>query len=404
MLKQVTKETYRYMWRNKKNRLFIGLAFAFVFVYVVLLLPRIPGPGEVDIGDLEREMYANQQQFEDRLESGMTAPSGMTGTNVYEVAHNEFVAQRELLTALRQGDIYRYLEIPYRPETDEGNVGSVGHSFGDFDFSIMGTPLEEPFRSQKYQFYAQEVSDLSFHTVHNRTSTQQLYLFLLGLGPVILLLSSVFLLSDTLVKDRQLKTQKIGQPSHWQTYLYVQSMASLSFVLLFFLALGLFFVGLNSLLHGFGSLALPIGYVEAIFESGQGEVIRLELRSVGWFLGRVLPYGFLLFYLIARLNVLFSLVLKHPVVVMVAGFFIILFQQLYYGEETSELVGVHLSWYPQTYINIGEVLTGHMEVQWQEAIPDFMQRGWLVLGVSVFVLEILLYGVSKKVTRQKFVR
>lgn len=391
------------MWRSKKNRLFMILSFGFILIYTLILLPNISGPNEVDVEALERDMYANQQQFEDRLESGMTAPSVMTGTNIYEVAHNEFVAQRDLLTALKQGDIYRYLDISYRPSQEEAQSTVADNTFGEFNFNILGTHLEEPFESLKNQFYRTEIEGLTFHTVHNRTSMQQLHLFFLGLGPTLILLSTIFFISDITVKDRNLKTQKIGQPLKWPVYLFVQSMAALSYVLLFFAVLTGLFITLNGFLHSFGELSLPIGYFETILSEGKAlEGVRI-LKSIGWFFMVSIPFMVLLLYLVTRLNTLFSLLVKHPVIVMILGMFMVVFQAFYYGEETTELLGVHLTWFPQTYTRVGEVVTGRLEYQLAEAIPELFLRGLLVLSVTILVVEMSILLASKRITRQKFI-
>src|SRR5690625_3917309 len=127
MKRQVIKETLTYMWRNKKNRLVILLCFGAVILHSLLILPNTPGVEEVNIEAMERSMEGNRQTFEDNLEDGVTIPTMMTGTSAYEVARNEYVNQRELLTALETGDVRRYLDIPYRyasggggTEDDEG--------------------------------------------------------------------------------------------------------------------------------------------------------------------------------------------------------------------------------------------------------------------------------------------
>lgn len=401
MIKEVFIETYRYMWRSKKNRLFMIIAFALVIFYVLILLPHSSGPNEVDVEALERDMYANQQQFADRLDNGLTAPSLLTGTNAYHLARNEHADQRELLVALRHGDVYRYLSIPYRPASREE---LSDNSFGNLDIPILGTEIEEAHQSAKDSYYLNEVENLSFHTVHNRTSVQQLHLFLIGLGPIVLLLSLIFLISDVLVKDRDLKTQKSGVPLNWPVYIFVQSMAALSFVVLFLTALTSLSIILNGLLHGFGSFDLPIGFYEAYFEEGTLNQANYTIKNAGWFFTVVAPFLTLLVYLTTRLISLFSLLAKQPIVVMVLGMFAVVFQNFYYAEETTHLLGIHLTWFPQTYINFGEVVTGRLEHQLLESIPNLISRGIIILTITILIVEGLLYLTSKRITRQKFLR
>src|SRR5699024_8613983 len=114
---QVITETVKYMWRSEKNRLFMVLTTALVLIYSFFLVPKISGEDEVDIEMLEREMTGNVVQFEEALDEGLIVPNVLTGTTAYDQWRRESVAQRELLTALKQGDAKRYIEIDYRPTT-----------------------------------------------------------------------------------------------------------------------------------------------------------------------------------------------------------------------------------------------------------------------------------------------
>lgn len=398
MKRQVIKETLTYMWRNKKNRLVIVLCFGAIILHSLLILPNTPGVEEVNIEAMERSMEGNRQTFEDNLEDGVTIPTMMTGTSAYEVARNEYVNQRELLTALETGDVRRYLDIPYRDASGGGGTeDDEGLSF----FSILGTPKEMDYQHMKESAYVDLVDPLSFHIVHNRTSLQQLHLFFIGLGPYILVFLLLFMVSDVTTKDRKLSTQKAGVPINWFGYLLLQSLAGLGFVLLFFLALSSVFILLNGLLHGFGTFQLPVGQFmanppgEPFYLSGPG------LMPIGEFFLKALPYLVLLLYGFTRLTTLFSLLLKHDVVVLLASLFVLLFPQLYFGEGVRELMGYSVSWFPQTYFHFGDVATGAVSLLASEFVP--YTRGLIVLGVTIVIIECFTYIASRKIKRQAFV-
>lgn len=396
---QVIRETVKYMWRSEKNRLFMALTTALVLIYSLFLVPKISGDVEVDIEMMEREMTGNVIQFEEALDEGLIVPNVLTGTTAYDQWRRESVAQRELLTALKQGDAKRYIEIDYRPTTaTEREVSGLEQLV----FNVFGYELEQPYQTVKNKVYQDEVEPLSFHIVHDRTSLQQIHLFLIGLGPVLLLLGLVFLISDVHVKDRSLQTQKIGIPMSWQKYSFTQALTAFGFVSLFYLFLfGVFFL-VNGLLYGFGSFALPIGHYDPNFELGFLNQENYQVETLGRFLLQALPYLLLLGYLFTRLNTLLSLWTKQSVVTMVLGMFLILFQTLYYGRDSAELAEVDLSIFPQTYIDFGKVLTGRLEQQQLVAIPNLYTKGLLVLGATILITEGFIYGSSKKMTRQKF--
>lgn len=394
------KETIQYMWRSEKNRLFMVLTTGLVLIYSLFILPNISGEAEIELDAFEREMNGNVVQFEDALDAGLILPNMLTGTSAYSAQRKEYVAQRELLTALRQGDARRYLEIDYRPQTSQG---SEKQGLEQMAYNVLGYKEEQPYQNQKNQAYLNEIEDISFHLIHDRTSLQQVYLFLIGLGPVLLLIGLIFLISDIHVKDRSLKTQKIAQPIKWQQYLLVQSMTALGFVGAFYLFLLALFFLLNGIFYGFGSFSLPIGYHEAFFDQGYMNLDNYQVKSIGWFIMRSLPFVLLLAYFFTRLNTLLSLWTRQAVVTMVLGIFMVIFQFIYYGADSAQLAGINLSYFPQTYIDFGSIITGRFEFQMAEAIPTLYSRGLLVLLGSILVVELLTYLTSKKITRQIFV-
>ncbi|MFC6463654.1 hypothetical protein ACFP65_01360 [Marinilactibacillus sp. GCM10026970] len=210
------------------------------------------------------------------------------------------------------------------------------------------------------------------------------------------------MISDITVKDRKLTTQKAGVPMKWAGYLFVQSITAVSFVLLFYLfSAGIFFI-LNGLLYGFETLSLPVGLFQFDQTNQSIYTSPLELFSIGQFLIRSIPFFLLILYLISKLNTIFSLLFKQEVVVLISGAFMILFQQLYYGVETTELLGINISWFPQTYLDFGKIVTGRVNEAMLEG--DYYLRGLIVLSVTILIAEVLVYLIAKHITRQKFVR
>lgn len=398
-MRQVIKETAKYMWRSEKNRLFMVLTTALVLLYTLLVVPRLSSENEINIDHLERDMAGNIVQFEESLDAGLIVPSALTGTTSYNQLRRQYVAQREVLTALQQGDVRRYIATSYRPDDD----GNESEGVEQIASSIFGYELEEPFQQQKNQIYINEVENLSFHTVHDRTSLQQMHLFLIGFGPILLLIGLIFLMSDVHVKDRSLETQKVGNPMSWQKYTWLQAVTALGFVATFYLFLLGLFVLVNGILHGFGSFDLPIGFYYSGFERGLYNLANFQIQTIGWFVLRAAPYLALLGYLFARMNTLFSLWTKQSIVTMALGMFLVLFQFIYYGSDSTELLGMDIQNFPQTYFDFGKILTGRFELQIAETIPNIFSQGLIVLGLSILFVEIFIYLTTKIITRQKFV-
>lgn len=398
-MKEVIEETIKYMWRSEKNRLFMIVTTALVLIYSFFILPNISGDNQINIDGLEREMNGNIVQFEDALDDGLIVPNMLTGTSAYISQREEYVVQRDLLTALKQGDSRRYLSIDYRPESTEEKTGE---GLEQIAFSLLGYELEQPYQKEKNQVYLEDVENINFHLIHDRTSLQQIHLFMIGHGPVLLLLGLIFLISDVHVKDRELKTQKIAQPMNWQRYLFIQSLTALAFVALFYFVLLVLFFLVNGLLYGFGSFSLPIGYHEAFFERGYMNQDNFQVKTIAWFIIRSVPFITLLTYLFSRLNTLISLWTRQSVVTMVISIFMLVFQFIYYGADSSELAGIDISYFPQSYINFGAIITGRFEFKIARAIPTLYSRGLIVLFMSILMIELFIYLTSKKITRQVF--
>lgn len=398
-MKQIVKETTKFMWRSEKNRLFMVLTTALVILYALFVVPNLSSEDEINTENMEREMTGNVVQFEEALSDGLIVPSSLTGTTAYNNLRREYVAQREVLTALKQGDVRRYIGTPYRPEVDADESSGVEQIASN----LFGYTIEKPYQQAKNTAYLNEVEDLSFHTVHDRTSLQQLHLFFIGLGPILLLIGLIFLISDVHVKDRSLETQKVGHPIKWQKYTWMQAVTALGFVAAFYLVLAGLFILLNGLLHGFGTFDLPIGYYNAFYERGVENLANFQIQTIGWFFIRALPYILLLGYLFTRINTLFSLWTKQAVVTMAMGMFLVMFQFLYYGSDATELLGIEITNFPQTYFDFGKIITGRFEYQVGEAFPALVSHGFLVLTLTIIVVEVLIYVSSKKITRQKFV-
>lgn len=395
----VVVETLKYMWRSEKNRLFMLITSILVLSYSLFILPNISGEAEVSIDGLEREMNGNIVQFEDALNEGLIVPNMLTGTSAYNSQRQEYVLQRQLLTALKQGDTRRYLSLDYRPESAQKKEAQA---LEQIVFGVMGYEQEQDYQGPKNQAYLDQIERINFHIVHERTSWQQIHLFLIGLGPVLLLLGLIFLISDVHVKDRELQTQKIAQPIRWQKYLIVQALTALSFVGIFYLSLFILFFIINGFQYGFGSLSFPIGYHEAFFERGYLNLENYQVKTMAWFILRAIPMILLLAYFFGRLNSLLSLWTRQSVLTMLIGMFTILFQFIYYGSDSTELAGLDISYFPQTYINLGNIINGRFEFQMAQEIPNLYSRGVTVLIICILVIEIFIYLTSKKITRQVF--
>lgn len=375
---QTIEETVKYMWRNKKNRLFMSIMLVLMVVYVIVFAPHFNSEYDLDMDELHTEMLGNQAQAESAKANGLITPSIMTQTTAYIEQLYQFGTERELYTTVKQGDLERYLEIQdMNPPQDRDT------SLSTMFYSVFGM---EPL-SLKSWAYREKIPELNFHIIHEITSLQQLHLFLIGAGPLILLSGLIFMISDVHTKDLSLSSQKSGVPLNWSDYLLVQGGTALGFVLVFYAVFfGLFYL-LNGVLHGFGGLHYPISFPQ---------------ETIGWFLLHTLPYIALLFILFTRLNTVISLWSRQAVVSMAVLLFIVFSSSIYLDNFTSQIVPFNLGLLPMSYIDFGSVISGMHNL-----VPVFRglsvySSGLLVLGITIIIVEIILFLSAKRVTRQKF--
>ena len=104
-----------------------------------------------------------------------------------------------------------------------------------------------------------------------------------------------------------------------------------------------------------------------------------------------------------RLSAVFSLWFKNDMVVMAAGFFVVLFEKLYFDRRMQTLLGAPLGYFPQTYFDYGKVVAGEKNFLLNTDSIS-IQRGLIVLAVTVLAVEIMLWFTASVQTRQKYVR
>lgn len=380
-MKNIANETLVYMWRSKKNRLFMVVLLVVMLIYPIFFVPSFNKQYDSDTSKLEKELVAHVNQIEHAKKEGLIEPSLISGTTAYHNRQIAYGRQRELLTTLRQGDIQRYLtrtSVSSLPRPEETGIKGLY-------YSLFGT---DSLRFKEGRYFT-EVEDLNFHVIHEMTSLQQIHLFFLGAGPLLLIIGLAFMISDVHTKDRSIATQKIGLPLNWQKTLFSQSIAALGFVLLFFLFFFMLFYFVNGLLHGFGSFSYPIS---------------TKWSTIGVFLLEAIPYALLLTYIFTRLNTLFSLLTKNSIVSMVLLMFVGFAPTIYLDSNALISLDVPFEWLPTEYIHFGKIISGYHSLRPIESGLTVYQSGLLVLTLTLLIIEIVLFVTSKKITRQKFMR
>lgn len=401
MYRTVFKETWLYLSRSSKNRLTICFVLAAVLFYSFFLIPQQKSFDTIDYQTLEMEMLANKGLMEDAQENGNYRVNSFTGQSTFSESRYHYEYQRALIEAIDTGNAERYIAIiaTYLPtfHTEERLDFYLKNSL----YPTKDLNYDEQNFFNRVESYQQTDDPLTFSMIQEKTSWQQIQLFFVEWGPMILILLTLFIGADVFTYGIKKRTQKIGVPLQWGRFLWTQSLAILSFVTLFFIAAGLLFFVVNGLLYGFGDWEWMVPQ----YQYSEDYVMNMDvynLMSIKSFSLQAIPFFAILTYLFVRFTALFSLIFRQEVVVFLAGVFTLLFERLYFSRTTRHLLGIDISQFPQTYFDFGKVITGEKNFLINIGTIS-VEKGLISLLVLVVIVEMILAGVTYYQTRQKYI-
>ena len=393
------KETWLHLIRNSKNRLTIVLVFIGIIFYSGFFLTKQSVYDTIDLDQLKMSVQSNKGIMETATEKGNFNINLFTGKSAYAEGKYKYENSRALLAAIENGDVGRYIELTsvYTPDFhfEEKNKYYNENSL----YPMKDWAYDSANYRNRIGSYDPDI--LSFHVLQEKTSWQQIQLFLHNWGPTILIVLTLFIASDVFVLGVRKRTQHIGVPIGWGHYLFTQSLAILSFVLIFFAVAALLFFIVNGLLYGFGSVSWQV----PLFNYSEDYMMNPDvysLMSIGSFLVKAVPFLLMFLYLFIRLSALLSLLFRQEVVVFVAGLFVLLFEKLYFSRTTRDIFCIDISHFPQTYFDFGKVISG--EKNFMLNTPTItVNQGLIVITVTLIGVEVLLAIASYIRTRQKFI-
>lgn len=402
MFRIVFLETFKKIYRNKKNRLIFLLAFLGIILYSFLYLPNVNNPLTIDMDELALETESAYGMKESRLDSGDIAVNSFTGVDTYSMAKYDYENNFMFYDALEKGDISRFFEVK---STNYVPLFTVDALNDYLERKHDGQFLEMDFERAMINSSLSTLSEIDNPTTHEfngKTGIQQLYSFFLTYGPLIILFITVFVASEVLVDDRKHHTLKAGQPLGWRKYIFYQSVSMFMIIMSGIAVLLTVFFLLISLLYGFGDLSL-LNTHYAYNDGYRAAEENFFTAPVTEFIVQSLILTAILLYLFIRLNAVLSLIFRHDVIVMIAGFAIIAFNRLYSGGGEDKFLGIGAHLFPQNYFEFGNILSGRQNFLTLSNNFTF-DNGLIVLAVTIIIIEIILGILAGFMTRQKFVR
>lgn len=402
MFRIVFLETFKKIYRNKKNRLIFLLAFLGIILYSFLYLPNVNNPLTINVDELALETESAYGMKESRLDSGDIAVNSFTGIDTYSMAKYDYENNLMFYDALEKGDVSRLFEVK---STNYVPLFTVEALNDYLERKHDGQFLEMDFERAMINsnlFILSEIDNPTTHEFNGKTGIQQLYSFFLTYGPLIILFITIFVASEVLVDDRKHHTLKAGQPLGWRKYIFYQSLSMFIIIMTGIALLLTVFFLLISLLYGFGDLSL-LNTNYAYNDGYRAAEENFFTAPVTDFILQSLILTALLLYLFIRLNAVLSLVFRHDVIVMIAGFAIIAFNRLYSGGGEDKFLGIGAHLFPQNYFEFGNILSGHQNFLTLSNNFTF-DNGLIVLFTTIIIIEIILGILAGFITRQKFVR
>lgn len=400
MIRSLFKHELKMMITSKKNLIFLLFLFGLLLSYCYLILPNETTMESFDSVETENELNEINVQQREREKRGSTGILLRTGQAVYADFENYYRIHDNMLTAFRDGDFERFLQLRLL------YLSSSMDNYGDPEL-FMYSPF--PVKDRQHLFfnnlltlksYIDDEVPISYELIEEKTTLQVLKNLLLTIVTLFIVFCSVYFSNDIILRDRHNRSILQGLPVSWYRLLNIKSGVAFiysTFVLLLLLIIGIVALSIQ---NGFGffNLKMPV-----MLESADYDLMEPELMTIGKFLLLCASFIPILTFLFIRLNVIFNLLLKNEWVVLAVSSLLLFSESIYFTRTLREIAGIEISYLPQTYFDFGKIITGEKNFLVNlESIT--YGRGIVVLFITVFVVEILVWLVSRIVNKQRFYR
>ncbi|GGP11091.1 ABC transporter permease subunit [Oceanobacillus neutriphilus] len=397
---------FKMMFRSKKNILFIIALISLIAAYCFLILPNMETADSFDIEEKEAEMQNLGAMRQGMIDRGGTGFGEKTG-NPYAQNTYDLQVKSRLIYAFKDQNFGRFVQLKMKDDAYDTQIASLDWQLiSDAPYPSLDMERNVSLTSQRFQGYLDANVPITYEMIEQKTALQTAVKFILDTTAVIVLFCAIYFSSDMITRNKEHRSVLQGIPVGWYRLINVKSLAAFIYTLLILLGLFLVAMLLIAIQNGFGSFKLPVpitlpssepddysGYRHSEFDNIT--IAKFLLLSLG-----IMP---ILMYLFIRLNAIFSLLFKNPWIVIMVSTVLLFSERIYYSRTTTELFGIELSYFPQTYFDFGRVISGEKYyLVHLESIT--YQQGIIVLLSSIVVLEIILFVVSRMITKRKFYR
>ncbi|MGP4072028.1 hypothetical protein ACTWQB_05685 [Piscibacillus sp. B03] len=398
MKRSLFKHEFKLTFFSKKNILFIVFLLVLLLSYIFMILPN-----EYNIESFQKEEVSHTVQDlkstqEWRREMGYTGIYPMTGA--YFASQQNYLDQyQKMITAYENENYERYLHIRTNYLLNGG--------FKDYRESNLFYQEPLPGKDQQHLYhknilrfhsYLNDEEPITYSMIQERTALQKIQQFLSSNFIYLMIFAAIYFSSDILIRDRSHQTLLQGFPTPWYSLLNIKSLAAFAYTLL--MLIGVLGVGvvLLTLTHGFGYLDMKIPF-KTDFRLFYFEAY--DYMSMKEFLLKSLALIPIVVYLFIRFNLLVSLLIKNTWAVLFIGTALLFSERLYFDRSTRDLFGIDLSYFPQTFFDIGKVVTLEKNYLINTDTITFTQ-GLIVLIITILIIEILLWVTTRFINQRSF--
>lgn len=403
MIKSVFIHEFKMMSKSKKNILFVISLIAVILSYCFLVLPSKETADTFNPVEVKEELQNLAAVQKGREARGATGFNGMSGGAVY--ARNAYIynVRDKLVTAFEDGDFVRFTYFRIK----DFSINAIEAFEREIDFSTSPYPsLDRQHLYTKifmrYQGYLDEKLPITYEIIEQKTALQTVQTFLLGSFVLSIIFCAIYFSSDMLSKDRQNQTILQGLPVSWYKLINVKSFVAFIYTVVILVGLLLFTIAILTLQNGFGSFDIQIPVTlkqnEEAFRYLQYDY---DTISMAKFLLMASGFIVILVYLFTRINAILSLLFKNTWLVLMISTIILFAEKIYFSRKKKTLFDIEISYFPQTYFDFGKVITGDKNFLVNLESITF-EKGMLVLLMTLILVEILLFIVSKIVNKRRF--
>ncbi|MFC5604601.1 hypothetical protein [Sporosarcina koreensis] len=399
MNRNYLKHEFLITLRSRRNIPFLLFIGVLLLSYCLILLPNEKTKETYEPDEVRTYLVDLEVEQKFREKKGNTGIVHFTGMPVYAMNDYYYRLNHALLMAYEDKNYPRFLYLR--------NFSLVGNEYeytsDEKLFALSPFPGKDRSHLYKqtmmrYEDYLTNDYPITYGLMYEKTGLQSLQKFLQTNGFLFILFCAIFFSSDMLSRDRKNRSVLQGVPLSWYRQLNLKSVSTFFYSLLVIIGILIAGVAVMSLQFGFGyfDLHVPIMIAQETFTFEDYDVI-----SIAVFLGKTLIAVPLLIFLFIRLNVIFGLLFRNEWLVLLFSSLLLFSDRLFVARTTREIFGKDISLFPQTYFDFGKIVNGDKNFLLNTETITYM-KGIVVLLVTIAVIELVLFILSKIINKRRF--